>query len=383
MLRATGPAKAWLCLNLKSSGDNDKKAPWMFRYLILQMVTEEVGRHDWLTVLDIDQFYMRLPAGRRMRARQWFQDPQSYAPSDKDNKRQHVSHKRWRQLLALAFGWKTAPAFASTVSAEVTRTLRALGIKVVGVFIDDILLASPSKEQAERDVTLAKSVLKELNVPANNKQKGPCPPHTGVPFLGFHIRPMDCSISITDEHRQYVIERLQTIVRTKTVPYKVLESLAGSLTWLCEVMLRGRPRRAHLYSALTRSDGADIPIRGALAHTLHWWLNELKSPRAQLIRYWKIPPIRPLCQSDASGEDGWSACAMGLHFIGRWPKYMRQLTGTNPECMLFMEVLPVAVVAIALAPFLRERLMCATVDNAGAAFSIIVATQLQEDLCNS
>ena len=98
------------------------------------MVTEKVDQHDWLTVLDIDQFYMRLPAGQRMRARQWFQDPQSYAPSDKENKRQHVSHKRWRQLLALAFGWKTAPAFASTVSAEVTRTLRALGIKVVGVF---------------------------------------------------------------------------------------------------------------------------------------------------------------------------------------------------------------------------------------------------------
>ena len=370
MQRAAGPAKARLCLNLKSSGDNDTKASWMFRYLILQRVTEEVGQHDWLTVLDIDQFYMRLPAGRRMRARQWFQDPHSYAPSDKDNKRQHINLKRWRQLLALAFGWKTAPAFASTVSAEVARTLRALGIKVVGVFIDDILLASPSEEQAETDATLAKSVLKELNIPANNKQKGPCPPHTGVPFLGFHIRPIDCSIAITDEHRQYVIERLEAIVKAKNVSYKILESLAGSLTWLCEVMLRGRPRRANLYSALARSDGSDIPIRGALSHTLHWWLNELKSPRAQLIRYWKVPPTRPLCQSDASGEDGWSACAMGLHFVGRWPKYMRQSTGTNPECMLFMEVLPVAVVAVVLAPFLHEKLMCATVDNAGAAFSI-------------
>ena len=371
MLGMPKNVKARLCLDLKTSGDNKKTAPWLFRYLVMQLVFACVKPTDYLTVLDIDQFYMRLAAGRRMRRRQWFQDPTSFATSNAANKRQHVSDKLWRQLLSVAFGWKTAPAYASTVSAELVRILRACGVRAVGTFIDDILIASDNKDQADKDVALAILVMAIFKLPANAKQKGPAPPHVGVPFVGIHIRPVDFSLSITAEYRQYMIERLEQVVKLKHVTYKMLESIAHSLTWLCEVMLRGRPRRAHIFAALARaSEGDKIPMRGDLSHQMYWWLHELKSPRAQMIRYWRIPPTRPLCLSDASGEDGWAACVMGLHFVGRWPRYMRQSSGTSPECMLFMETLPIVVVMAVLAPFLQEKLLCTAVDNAGAAFSI-------------
>ena len=368
---STRPVKGRLCLDLKSSGDNTKIASWRFRYLIMQLIMTSLESTDWLTVLDIDQFYMRLPAGRRMRARQWFQDPESFSESDSRNKRQSIADKTWRQLLAVAFGWKVAPAYASTVSAELVRMLRACGVRVLGTFIDDILIASNDEKQSYDDVALAKTIMAALSLPANAKQKGPCSPETGVPFVGIHVRPADSSLSITAEYRQYVIERLAHVIKCKQVSHRTLESLAGSLTWLCEVMIRGRPRRASIFAALARtSHASDIKIRGELAHQLHWWLNELQSPRAQMIRYWKLPPNRPLCFSDAAGEDGWAACVKGLHFVGRWPPYMRQLSGSSPECTLFMEALPIVVVHALLAPFLKEQLLCAAADNAGAAFSI-------------
>ena len=103
---APGPPKARLCLNLKSSRDNRRVLAWLFRYLTFQLIPSEVQQDDWLAVLDIDQFFMRLPAGERMRARQWFQDPSSFAASDADNAALSPEQKRWRQLLSVAFGWK-------------------------------------------------------------------------------------------------------------------------------------------------------------------------------------------------------------------------------------------------------------------------------------
>ena len=161
-----------------------------------------------------------------------------------------------------------APAFASTVSAELVRILRACGVRVLATFIDDILIASYSEEKAHRDVALAKTILRILNLPANAEQKGPSPPHVGVPFVVIHVRPADSSLSITNEYRQYIIQRLTQILACRRVPYKVLESLVGSLTWLCEVMLRSRPRRAHIYAALTRADPCG-PVRTRPALSLY------------------------------------------------------------------------------------------------------------------
>ena len=49
---------------------------------------------------------------------------------------------------------------------------------------------------------------------------------------------------------------------------------------------------------------------------------------------------------------------------------MRQLSGADPECIFFMEVLPIVVVTVLPVPFMRDMLLCAATDNTGAAFSI-------------
>ena len=47
-------------------------------------------------------------------------------------------------MLAVDFGLKTAPTWVSVVSAELCRILEVAGVRVVGCFIDDILIAGDS-----------------------------------------------------------------------------------------------------------------------------------------------------------------------------------------------------------------------------------------------
>ena len=102
--------KVRLCLDLKCSGYNERLYDWPFRYRGLDAIAESVQQNDWLAALDISRFYLRLPAGKSLREAQWFQDPSSYSGSTYDNDRRALQRLRFRQLLAVAFGLKSAPA---------------------------------------------------------------------------------------------------------------------------------------------------------------------------------------------------------------------------------------------------------------------------------
>ena len=106
---------------------------WPFRYLGMDDIASEVKPGDWLAAIDISRFYLRLPAGQRLRSVQWFQDPATYAYNTHDNRRLSAKKRRFRQLLPVAFGLKSAPAWASVVSAELARILRSFGVRVAGV----------------------------------------------------------------------------------------------------------------------------------------------------------------------------------------------------------------------------------------------------------
>ena len=61
------PYKVRLCLDLKQSGYNDTIHDWPFRYRSLDAIAEKIHKGDWLATVDISRFYLRLPAGRKLR----------------------------------------------------------------------------------------------------------------------------------------------------------------------------------------------------------------------------------------------------------------------------------------------------------------------------
>ena len=180
------PYKIRLCLDLKAADVNEATAPWKFKYRGLDDVAKSVKRGDWLASVDISRFYLRLPAGRNLRRVQWVQDPLSYAKTSKANNRS--KRKLWRQLQAIGFGLKTAPAWASVVSAELVRILQADGVRVVGCFLDDILIAGRSQKECQAALDKAIKIMAELSIPANEKTVPPQSPDKGIVFLGVHIR---------------------------------------------------------------------------------------------------------------------------------------------------------------------------------------------------
>ena len=364
--------KIRLCLDLKYSGYNASLADWPFRFWGLDCVAENVRRGDWLASLDISRFYLRLPAGAKLRQAQWFQEPSSYAASTHDNDRQSQSRLRFRQLLSVAFGLKSAPAYASAVSMEAVRILRAHGVDVVGVYIDDILIRGATKAACARSMRLACELLRDLGIPTNDKALGPCSPDDGIIFLGMQLRTADCSMTVTEEFRVYAMDRLREVLQAGVVSLRQMESIAGILAWIAYVFIPGKPRRNVIYRTVSRMKENGLlrtDIDGLLKQQLLWWLTALRTRVSASSFFWDKQPNIPLMVSDASGDDGWGVCVLGLHIVGPWPPGWEQSSGSGlAPSMLWKELVGPTIALLLLARWVPGMVFASAGDNAGGAF---------------
>ena len=364
--------KVRLCMDFKNGGLNDMLDDWDFCYWGLESVAETVKKGDWLASIDISRFYLRLPAGRRLREMQWFQDPASYGVNTDANERMCDKRRAFRQLQSVAFGWKSAPAYASSVSAELKRILESFGVSVAGVYLDDFLIRGSTRQECLRNRDTAIRILTALGLPPNDKGQGPCAPEEGIVFLGVRIRTSDCSMTVTEEHRQYAVARLTSLLNKKSASLKELESVCGILSWIAQVFIPGRPRRDALYLAIHRAKakaGAATPIRGHLKRQLEWWCHAMQSRAFKpSSHFWDEQPDIPLMCSDASGEDGWGACACGVHVVGNWPDEWKQSAGASAPSMLFKELVPIVIMILLLGSQCKGKVFAAATDNAGVAF---------------
>ena len=279
---------------------------------------------------------------------------------------QRSSKLRFRQLRSVAFGLKSAPAYASAISMEAVRILRAHGVDVVGVYIDDILIRAPTRELCARAMQRACTLLQDLGIPTNEKAQGPCAPDEGIVFLGMKVCTADCSMSVTEEYRAYAIDRLTELVHASHVSLKQLESIAGITAWIAYVFVPGKPRRNIMYREIAKMKQhklGKIDMSGPLRQQLLWWLTALRSS------VWDRQPSMPLMVSDASGDDGWGSCVMGLHFVGPWPPGWEQSSesGLAPS-MLWKEIVGPVITLLLLARWVRGTVFAAAGDNAGGAF---------------
>lgn len=364
--------KVRLCMDLKAGQLNDMLLDWPFRYVGLQDVPNVVRQGDWLATIDISRFYLRLPAGKRLREVQWFQEPASYASSTHNNERSGAGKLSYRQLLAVAFGLKSAPAWASIVSAELARILKSFGVRVAGIYLDDLLLCASTKEALQEAIEICEKVCAALGLDLNDKTTGPIgPDEGGIKFLGVMLRTDTCTYHVCPHYADYAQDKLRCCLRRKVASLKELESLAGVCTWISFAMVTGKPRRNVIYRTITRMkrEGSDsTPIKGELARQLYWWLNTLRSLQQPTAFFWNAQPDTPVICSDASGDDGWGVCAMGYHIVGPWPKGWKQSDGTDAPHMLFKELLPPVMAALILGPSAKGNVWCVAVDNSGAAF---------------
>ena len=362
------PYKVRLCLDLKSVGVNSATEDWKFRYRGLYDVAAKLRKGDWLASVDISRFYLRLPAGPNLQKAQWVQDPETYAKSAKANAKK--KGRKWRQLKSIGFGLKTAPAWASVVSAELVRILEAAGIRVVGCFIDDLLIAGGSQEECKEALEKAMKIMEKLGIPSNEKTVGPKSPSEGIVFLGVYIQTKEMRFSISEEHREYAIDRIESVLKAGKATKGDLASIAGVLTWISFVFTPGRSRRQPIYDAARLGSSGrkadEVIIQGELQRLLRWWHSTLTAADFVGTRVWdsQCAPDTVLLHSDASGVDGWGGCLGHLHFVGPWPEEL------SDASMLFKEMVPVMIILAILSPAVAETVFGIAVDNTGVAFAV-------------
>ena len=149
---------------------------------------------------------------------------------------------------------------------------------------------------------------------------------------------MECTIGVSKEYRKYALTRVQEVLKSSSVSLSTLESVAGILTWIAHVFDAGKPRRRAIYRMISRMKDrseTSVPVRGELRSTLQWWFHSLKKEDKMMAKFWTLQPDTPLVCSDASDDDGWGCCTMGMHIVGTWPVEWRQSVGTRKVGMLF------------------------------------------------
>jgi hypothetical protein len=362
------PYKVRLCMDFRTGGLNDLLAPWPFRYRGLDDVASTVSDNDWMCTIDISNFFLRLPASAVFREYQCFQEPSTYAATSGLND-EPSSRKRFRTLNGVIFGLRTAPAWASCVSAELARMLEHHGVRVAGCFVDDFCLVARSKAELAVALDVTVRLMEALGLPTAPAKTSEL--LRSVVFLGMGLDSTSMTFSVSDDHRRYASDLLAEALERGSLTKRGLQSLAGVLTWLASVMIEGRPRRNRLYEQLRRMSAlpgsANVSLNARLRRQLFWWQSSLRSKRYSGSRCWsRRDESRPLVllRSDASGDLGWGLCAEGFHFSGPWPALLR-----GSSNMLFKEAFPVLIGLMLLAPHRRGAVFGSALDNAGAAFA--------------
>ena len=101
------------------------------------------------------------------------------------------------------------------VSAELARILRSFGIRIAGVYLDDILLCAKSKGLLQQAIAICESICAKLGLALNDKTTGPCSPEEGIKFLGIIVRTDTCTYRVCPRYAEYAQDKLRHCLRRK------------------------------------------------------------------------------------------------------------------------------------------------------------------------
>lgn len=358
-----------LALDICTSGGKEIFEPWSLQFLAVRALFQIVCRGDYLATKDISRYYNRLLASKRLREFQNFQDPRTYASDTRSNETKiRNGEAKFLQQTTCMFGHPQLPAYASCVSSEIARILHNGGARVAGIIIDDFLFHGPKERgiaQFQRELDQAEQTMSDLAVPANDKGH---PPAQALTFAGLALETLNGAVDIDEEQRIYMIARIKDILEDGHVMDSTLQSVNGSLGWLCYVATEGRCQRDTFFKA-TRSGKRKHAISKPMRNQFKWWLSTLELKRYRPSRIWFRDEQQPYLtiHSDASGEAGFGFCAGGLHVSGCWRQSIAQSILND---MFVKELLPITIAVLLLSPIFHQYIFCPTVDNSGVVFRL-------------
>ena len=335
-----------------SRGINDCLTKWAFRYTDFPFILAHVRKGDFLAMVDLRSFYLQLPMAPEFTKYLSLHDPLT---------------GELLRYLRCPWGLKTAPAWASAVTAEVRRALLARGVKIVFVYIDDFIIISPNREECERALEVVLGVLQEFGIAVSAEKI--VRPTQEAAVLGITIDTKEAKLRVKEEHVRYTADAITKILRQGRLSKKLLQSLCGMFTWISPMVKGSRPYVRAMWDLQKgrRRRRGRIKLTGAAKRDLKWWreaLQQLHDRRFEVGFSDLSTREVVVVSSDASGDYGWGVWAGEQLYSGEWDA--EQMDWTMPH----KELAPLVRAVEELSKGWEKVLVVVATDSITNAFAI-------------
>ena len=257
---------------------------------------------DWMTWLDLKDAYLAIPI---------------------HSHHQKYLRFKWRgvsyQFKVRPFGLATAPRVFTKILRPVITLLRGMGIRCV-IYLDDILLMSQCREEAQQHTWTTVDLLESLGFIVNFK-KSVLEPTQELTFLGFILNSRKRELKLPQEKVTLIKKEARSLLAWREVSPRDLARFIGKLSAAILALypaplhyrslqqLKHRALRALNYDQL-------IEISTPARTDLQWWVDHIDQwngrPTLQL-----SPSL--VIETDAS-KLGWGAFCEGQITGGCWSR---------------------------------------------------------------
>lgn len=290
-----GPKRFRWVLDLRKL--NQSLKPRRFKMTGVYYARHLLQRRDWLTSIDLSDAFLHVPLSRRSMRYLAFRA---------------LDKTYW--FRAMIFGLSPAPYVFTKLMKPVLARLRQLGIRCMA-YMDDLLIAARTAEQATRDTQVARSLLENLGLTIN-LDKSEFTPTQQLQFLGFQFNTVDWTMRVPRDKMHQMQQAARRLFREDeagTLTVRRVAGLAGKLVANAPALRALDFRRRSLHRLIEyglRAGRGDWEAAVSLSRTARRDLAWLASPAL-----WRCAPtiIRsaalrsaPVITTDASFS-GWGA----------------------------------------------------------------------------
>lgn len=179
---------------------------------------------------------------------------------------------RWRDEfycdVSMPFGARASSCHMQRVANAIVRMLKERDV-TAKMYIDDLIILSPDKEKADRDLEVAQKLLRDLGLPeAPDKVQSPS---TRVTWLGVVIDSEKMSISVPQDKLSEVRSCVAAALKLKTMTKKHLQSVIGKLIHVAKCIKPARLFVSRLLEALRGMKKKFLRVTSEMKQDLMWF----------------------------------------------------------------------------------------------------------------
>ena len=188
------------------------------------------------------------------------------------------------------------------------------------------------------------TVCENIGVPlAKDKAVGPT---TDIVYLGLRIDSIKQQVSVPPEKLQTILEKVEKALNAEKMTLKEIQSLVGSLSFVCRAIAPGRPfiRRLIDLAGGTKKSWHKIRLNEGVKSDLRMWVIFLKEFNGVSLfqeQRWLAAADLEL-YTDASGGLGFGGYMKGKWFQGEWPQKIK----FQGRSIAWMELFPIVVAVV-------------------------------------